>query len=784
VFVDIGARVGSSVNASASTVEKRFSAMGRKLKIASAEMSVAMSRFSSAATSIGGLLAAGGIGFTLSKAIGAGAELDHEMQALRNAGRNSTQVAQAIAAANKTILDLPTSTLASNLAMINETTSAFGDYGHAIANVGRNQKLAFLLNNSSGEHGGDGQSTQQIGSLIRMLEMRGAANDEGRYTHETEMAYKAMMFTRGRVGGNEFKAFAATGNPLVKSLSDEYLYKIAPSLMQEYGADQAGTMHQALTNTILGKVGMGGKSYAEEWLRLGLLDKSQAKFANNGSIKGWKAGAITGTDTFLRNPLQWAEQFLLPALRKNGVNADDQIAVQKELSTLVGKNTASRLLGSLINTNDRKRLHKDAAFTDEVPGVDKTYMNTLLNDPKAGPAALKASFTNLMAAISAPVLIPAARAMARLADGVNKLAVVFQKHPRLGKAVSEIVVALAGLVALSFVGKVFEFVAAGLGVFSTAAGIAVSAIKPLFGAVGALGPQIPLMMRIGGALRILFVEGLLTVGLPIIGLIVALGVAIAVLIAKWNGIKAFFRGFADGFKKALSPETKAAMERLGSAISGVFSAIGSALTPVVNSFSAFFGWIGKLFLPADESKWKKGGETFGGVVGGMVNSLTGFINKIAEAIESVGRFFHSVSGQGLVQNVVNGFLTGGQAGAVAGIGQTIADGIGWPASSLPAQLRPPHRALGGPVRGGSTYEINESGQELFAPGRSGSIITARATSALLAAANSNARGGGSTTQVHVGGIVIQGANDPAATAREVERVLKRLAGDARGYLHD
>ena len=58
-------------------------------------------------------------------------------------------------------------------------------------------------------------------------------------------------------------------------------------------------------------------------------------------------------------------------------------------------------------------------------------------------------------------------------------------------------------------------------------------------------------------------------------------------------------------------------------------------------------------------------------------------------------------------------------------GPTVAD-LGNPAAVLP-----PPRAGGGDVRGGHTYQINEHGQELFAPGMDGAIIPATQTRHLM-----------------------------------------------------
>jgi TP901 family phage tail tape measure protein len=87
------------------------------------------------------------------------------------------------------------------------------------------------------------------------------------------------------------------------------------------------------------------------------------------------------------------------------------------------------------------------------------------------------------------------------------------------------------------------------------------------------------------------------------------------------------------------------------------------------------------------------------------------------------------------------------------------------------------RALGGSVSGGSGYLVGERGPEYFIPGRSGTIIDAATVSAL----NRNRGGGGAPVTNH---FHIHGATDPQATAREVERVIARMAAGQGALLSD
>ena len=108
VFVSIGAKLLPSLNMAARGVERRFDQMSTRLKTRAAETKLAMREMQAASTGLLGLAAAGGLTFGVTKAIGSGANLAHELSALRNAGRTVTEVQEAFAAARSTAkLSLP-----------------------------------------------------------------------------------------------------------------------------------------------------------------------------------------------------------------------------------------------------------------------------------------------------------------------------------------------------------------------------------------------------------------------------------------------------------------------------------------------------------------------------------------------------------------------------------------------------------------------------------------------------------------------------------------------------
>lgn len=452
VFVNIGARVGSSFNSSVAGVERRFGQMNRRLRIQAAETKLAFREMAGAMSPLAAMAAAGGLTMGLKGIFGNGNEYAHQLSQMRMAGRTSVEMARAVAQANKTMRDLPTSTLTDNLKVMNETTLAFGSFAHAAENLTFVQKMSTMLDNMLGDHAGDKGENAKY--LIRAMEMRGMGTaqhkgfDPRRFQSESGKLYQAMIASGGTVNPQEFFGYMQQANPYMKAMSTRFLYRIAPSLMQEYGGDRAGTMQNTWTGTILGKA--KNKISTEAWMKLGLLDPKQVVYNKVGPV-GWKPGAIKGTNLALSDPLAWTETVLRPALRKQGYNTGDQLSLAKALIPLFRDRNANRLANNLVGDQDNARLHKDEGLFGKVLGPNEAFVQAMRNDPKMGIAVLAASMNNLkttMGKVFTPTVIQAVQSLAK---GINWLAGAFDRHPNFAKGA----VGLMGLGAGAATLKVF-----------------------------------------------------------------------------------------------------------------------------------------------------------------------------------------------------------------------------------------------------------------------------------------------------------------------------------------
>lgn len=740
IWVNIGARALPSLNATTDAVTRRFAKMNRGIRLQAAETRVAMKEMMGAVGPLAAMAAAGGLTASLHGIFGEGNEYAHQISQLRLAGRTTTEVAKAIAQANKTMAELPTATLNDNLKILNETTMAFGGFQHAAENLTFNQKLGGMLDNMLGDKAGD--KGENAYNLIKSMEMRGMGTkshpgfDTERYQREAGYMYQSMIATGGKVNPAELLGYMKQANPYMKGMSDRFLYRIAPSLMQEFGGDKAGTMQNTWTGTVLGKA--KNKISTEAWMKLGLLDPKQVVYNKVGPV-GWNPGAIKGTDLALKDPLMWSEKVLIPALRSHGFDTSNQLSLAKALIPLFRDRNANRLANMFVGDQDNARMHKDEGLINKVPNLDAAYMEAMKNDPRMALAATATSLKNLETTLGKAVTPEVIMGLQNMAKAINWLAGVFDRHPNFAKGV----VGLLGFGAVTATLKVF-----GIG------------LRWAFAPLKWLATP---LLRLGGLLwRVL--------GPPAFRLILMFGTRLL----------------------ALAPI-------VGEAIMGVFAlvsnpvgwtilavlAAGMALALILTFKKQIGAWLAKswdsikaTFVSVD---WGSVGKAIAwAVADGMTFGLASRIPAIASGLKSMLPSW------------------GGSAPAKPQLHGLPAPNV---PRLLAAPHIAGKRAGGGPVMGGGLYLVGERGPELFRAPHSGSIITSSRTEALLREAANHGRtarrsvtpavprdrrgrGSGASVSLHGATIIIQDARDPHATAHEVKRVLHSMAAAQAGNLSD
>lgn len=745
VFVNIGARVASSVNSAASATERRFAQMGQRLRLINAEALAMQQRLEAdAGRRTQGIFEAGMLGFGLMGAMRPAVNFEDQLvrigniagvtgHRLRAGGRAALQMGREYGFASEQAMGAFNSLMQSGIRV-----AGLDQFQTALSMLDPVLKLAKTA----------GIETTEAASAAY-----GVIQNLGVSVNELERAFD-MMALAGKDGTFELADMA------------RYMARLTSS------AQKMG---------YAGLSGVANISAALQIVRRGAADAEQAqnnlynlyeKVFSGETRRKFKAFGVDLEQVYRdsqRNGTDYFEAVLDIVARLSKEGKDPFVFS----STFEDQQARSALQMLILNREEYIRL-RDAARA--ASGVLEADWRRIRDTSKNALDRLKAALDSMAISIGSTLLPTLQSGAEWLAKVAGKIALWAERNPELTRTIVGLTLSLVGL---RVVGLVVSWVFGGLA--SMALRLVTGFLSLGRVVVGLVGRMLPLRWIMVGV-RYGFVA-MMGVAWPAVAAITAIGVAFAFVVSKWEGIKAFFAGFAKGFTDALGPDGMAALQQFGQTLGATFRIMMIPVDLLRMGIEALFGWIGRLFGPAETEKWGNAGQSFGSTVGNMVKGVIDFIDAVGRGIDVLRRFFDLAG-----RSVTLGFNASPAVANARAAGAIIGQMSRSPAPAPVTPGTPPTRQRGGPVQRGSIYQINERGQELFAPGRSGTVIPAKATAALLAvmstapaaAAAQPAAAAPTAITIHV-----NGAADPRATADEVIRVLERRAAlNARAGMHD
>lgn len=365
-----------------------------------------------------------------------------------------------ITAADKTSRQVPQYNKNEALELGIDLRNATGSVAHAIEMLNPFAKAIYDMKVALPQ---DKQWTSNDSMLVaKTLEQRGATMDPARMNAELAMITKIVTTTQGRVDPSQLLGnlqYARGG--LGASFELEFMPVMAAMVerIKAGGGNggQIGTGLTSLQQSIVG--GVGSEKAQKERARLGLLDPDKLVWNANGNINNEKSTlTMAGAATFLKNPDTWVQTFLLPALKRSGVNTDDQREVNASLIKLFPNRLAADINSTLIN--QRPLLMKDAANINQSLGHNEQYENNA-KTARANIDAFKAQMESL-GIILGTTLLPAITNVAKAFTVVFQgLQVFFTNFPAT---------ATFGAYAIAILGLI----------------LAINGFKNVFGVVGSL----------------------------------------------------------------------------------------------------------------------------------------------------------------------------------------------------------------------------------------------------------------------------------------------------------
>ncbi|MBN9062181.1 MAG: hypothetical protein BGP06_09385 [Rhizobiales bacterium 65-9] len=210
------------------------------------------------------------------------------------------------------------------------------------------------------------------------------------------------------------------------ALSEKFLMTTAPALMMDSSPQRLGTaLGSEVSQVIGGRATKASKAYQAQ---LGLRDKK-------GNFNS------ADRDLILSDPFEYSETRLIPALKKAGIDVNNDTAVIQATSKAFSNQMVADLFAKLII--QREQYIRKRAQYEKAPGLDAADVLPG-KDPNVAVAGAGSQLTNLLATLADPLLPAATAALNMFAAGVAQTNKALLNNPETQKAASA---ATAGFVA-------------------------------------------------------------------------------------------------------------------------------------------------------------------------------------------------------------------------------------------------------------------------------------------------------------------------------------------------
>lgn len=367
----------------------------------------------------------GGMLSFLEKSVETSKEYTRQMSLLNRAGMSHKEVAEATAAAWKTSHEVITSSAAENLAAIRELRSVFGtEHMHeAYAILPVVQRTKAIMEALSGK------SQEGVAfDMVKAIELRNTgAMSTATMQKNADMMSQTLMAFGGTLNVHDYHMALKQAKTSGMRLDDTFVYKYLPTLMQEVktgtgGAQSAGTILETMRRAIAG--GRISEKMIGNWLDSGLISASGIGHggAHNRFIK---PGSVAGTEMFLSNPYQWANEIAAPAIQK--LMAKKHVGFDTATAMLFGDRNAEFGVSTMIKK--AMQFERDRKLVDTGYNSYDNYQALLKSNPQLAQMAMQKQWENVQARIGYEILPTLIPLMIKFADTLNGISEWMKKHP-------------------------------------------------------------------------------------------------------------------------------------------------------------------------------------------------------------------------------------------------------------------------------------------------------------------------------------------------------------------
>jgi len=302
--------------------------------------------------------------------------------------------------------EIPQLSVAEHFSSINELRSVLGDTQTTLEEAGTFAKAQAILNAAKAynPHAGNIDLHGQARDFARALEIKGVSQDKEKRDSYMESMLKSIIAFGGQLDASDFHQAFKFGRSATRGWDHDFVQNYLPTIMNEIkakggSASGAGNALMSLKRTIVD--GKMTKDAMAAWDNLGLLNEpSVIRNAKTGKPKALMEHAIKGWEVAMRNPYEFMQSVLIPALeKKNGGKMPEEEQLISSMGQLFGNRVAEAV--AQILALQKTQLEKDRKLVETSLGFD-ALKKLELTSPTAAIQGFTAAFKDLAGAFSSP----------------------------------------------------------------------------------------------------------------------------------------------------------------------------------------------------------------------------------------------------------------------------------------------------------------------------------------------------------------------------------------------
>lgn len=372
---------------------------------------------------------------------------------------------------DKVAKSIPTSTASEYLKTYNELRSVVG-----AEKAESMSPWAMKLEAIIGE--GTGKSSEGDGwRIYRALEMKGITLSNPELMSKiSDVMAKNIIGSGTKLKAADFEQLAKRGGMAWVAADPKFIAGPLSNVASDLGGSSTGTALMSLYQLTSGATQMG-RQQVGELQKLGLLDMTKVQSVEGSNAMKTQPGAMIGYELAMKNPYEWAQQYLVPALQQT-YGADE--AKRSSAVSVLGRNrNVIRMLNAFSDPGFVEQIRKDSALWEQAHGVEQSYNEAITRNPKFARQAFSGQYESMMQAIGAPMMQAAIPVMRSVTEMFTNIGAFANKNPG---AISDIAKGI-GVLGVALVGGGAVAILAALGPAGWIAGgvIALAGAVSIFG---------------------------------------------------------------------------------------------------------------------------------------------------------------------------------------------------------------------------------------------------------------------------------------------------------------